>query len=404
VNVVAQEKRLRLGLLGAGRRGQVYLSAIAGLPDRYDFVAVCDANEAKAQAAAGRFGAHAYSDVREFFSREQLDVVTIATPAECHHLLAKMAAEHGVHMLIETPLAPTRAMMDCIGEAAAKHGVRVEVAENTVRRPEARLNHKALDAGLIGKVLRVSSFYEPIGRQGCYHSMSMLRYYAGSEVEEVIGFTHRSQVDRTASSGETWTQALLFLSNGVLGACTFVSSWLSPLRRGHPHFLTVEGTTGFIAGGRGISGQVHCVDNDVQLTYPLKVDTRRDNDREIPIRFYYETDPPVEHLNPFVGLPLNYADSWGASEVITVADELNSIHQAVVGNSEPDYGIDNARRDQELSIAISESAMLDRRPVRLPLKGETSWERERHEDFRSTWGGDPFKDADRLIRRNFSSQ
>jgi predicted dehydrogenase len=409
------KERLRIGLLGAGRRAQAHLSTIAGLADRYDFVAVCDLAEPSARAAAARFGVKAYTDILEFFSRESLDVVDIVTPPECHHLMAKVAAEHGVNMLIETPLAPTRAMMDFIGEVTDKAGVRVEVAENTWRRPTERLNRSALDAGLIGKPLRVSIFYETSGHHGMnYHGMNALRVYAGAEIEEVQSFAREFQVEPLAKmreapdmtfNTETWTQALLFFSNGVLGSCTQLSSWNSPLRRGHPCFITVEGTKGLIASGRGGGNALHRVEDGRHTTYPIKIETRQAGERTIPMRFYYEIDPRIEYANPFADLPINYGDTMHhLVDDIARADELTSIHQAVVSNEPPEYGIANARRDQELCIAIVESARLNGRPVRLPLADETEWEREQHEAFRTMWDGDPLKDADRLITRNFGAR
>jgi predicted dehydrogenase len=399
--------RLRLGLLGAGRRGKAHLSAIAGLAEMFELVAICDLNEANARALAVGSGAKTYADVKEFFACEKLDVVDIVTPAESHHLMAMAAAQSGVNMLIETPLAPTRAMMDFIGDAAAKAGVAVEVAENYRRKPEIRLNRKALEAGVIGKVLRLTSFYEPIGQQGCYHSMATFRLYAGGEVDQVRGFAHRFPVERSVGYGttydaENWTQASLFFNNGIIGSCTYLSSWLSPLRRGHPHFMTVEGGAGFAISGRNLANAIHRLENGAQAAYPLKIDTRQDDNQNIPTRFYYETNPLVEYPNPFADKPLNYGDDWGASDIIAIADALACIHRSVTAKSDAEYGIAEARRDQELSIAISHSAALDGQPVRLPLGEETAWERDQHEKFRARWGGDPFKDADKLIARNFS--
>ena len=42
--------------------------------------------------------------------------------------------------------------------------------------------------------------------------------------------------------------------------------------------------------------------------------------------------------------------------------------------------------------------------LRLPLKEETAWERVQHEKFRARWGGDPFKDAEKLTAQNFSGK
>jgi len=77
-------------------------------------------------------------------------------------------------------------------------------------------------------------------------------------------------------------------------------------------------------------------------------------------------------------------------------------HRAVVEGAAPEYGMARARLDQEVSIAIDESARLDGRPLRLPLGEETGWERRVHEAFRRRWGADPVKDADQLIARSFA--
>jgi len=147
--------RLRLALIGAGRRGQAHAATIRELPELYEFVAVCDVHEASAHALAARVGARPYAEVAALFARERLDAVAIVPPPETHHLLARTAAEHKVHMLIETPLALTRAMMDVIAEGAGTAGVQVEVGENYGRSPAERLNQAALWAGLIGKVLHL---------------------------------------------------------------------------------------------------------------------------------------------------------------------------------------------------------------------------------------------------------
>src|SRR6266571_2379940 len=99
VQVGTARKRLRVGLIGVGRRGQAHLSTLAGFQDSMELVAVCDVNEGNARAAVERHGGNAYTDLHAFFSNEQLDVVGIVTPPESHHLIAKVAADHGVHML-----------------------------------------------------------------------------------------------------------------------------------------------------------------------------------------------------------------------------------------------------------------------------------------------------------------
>jgi predicted dehydrogenase len=167
--------RLRLALVGAGRRGSAHLATVRCLPDLFDLVAVCDVSEGAAQAAAAKAECAAFTDLRECIDRNPLDAVVIVTPAENHHIAATIAAQRGVNMLIETPLATTRAMMDVIANVTAKAGVKVEIAENYSRRPMEQLNQAAIRAGLIGPLLHLSVFNAPANEECVYHTMSLLR-------------------------------------------------------------------------------------------------------------------------------------------------------------------------------------------------------------------------------------
>lgn len=406
--------RLRLGLVGAGRRGQAHLLSIAGMPDLFELVAVCDATQANLHAAVERADVNAYTDARALFSHERLDVVAIVTPPDSHHVFAGLAAEYGVHMLIETPLAPTRAMMDYIEDVAARAGVKVEVAENSWRHPVQRLNRVAVEAGLIGKLLRTTCFYEMGGNVGMsYHAMNVLRYSAGASAAdaEVRAFEVRSQVDMSLDDSgrpinpEIWNQALLSFANGVVGSNTQLSTWSSPLRRSHPRSITIEGSAGLIVSGRRVDGALYRLEDETEATYPLKVDTRRSGDREVPVRYRYETSPLAEFTNPFADWPLPYGESsFGLDDDIARAHEWASIHRAVATGAAVEYAIADARQDQELSIAVNESARLGGLPVRLPLAGETAWEQEQHEAFRSKWEADPFTNASQLAARNFGAR
>jgi predicted dehydrogenase len=385
--------RLRIGVIGVGTRGRQHLTTIGELPGHFKLAAVCDRSAPAAEAVAANAGVPAYTSVHDFLANARLDVVLIATQAETHHLVAEAVAEHGLPMLIETPLGTTRAMMDHTANVVARAGVNAEVGENMWRRPTERLNQAAIAAGLIGDVVRVSSYYESAGQDSCYHSMSLLRLYAGADVDEVRAHSHVSSLKPPAS--ETWTQAQLSYANGVMGTCTFVTGWIGPLRRGHPRFMSVEGTEGFVVTGDGDLNMLRRVVDGAPLSYPKLIEAGS----QMPLRYYYETDPPVECANPHGSRVLSDSGSTGsASDGFARADELLSIHRVVTEGADPGYTIAMARRDQELSIAIHESARLDRplRPERMP--GETAWERVVHEAFRKQWGADPFKNAGTLLR------
>ena len=394
--------RLRAGLIGAGRRGQAHAATLHDFSDYFEFIAVCDVEAANARSMAERFGAQAYTDILEFIA-QNLDVVLIVTPPETHHLLATAAAEARVHMLIETPLAPTRAMMDVIADAAATAGVQVEVGENYSRRPAERLNRTVIEKGLIGKPLHLSSVNSPENHESIYHIVSLFRHYASSDIREVRAFKHSYELDPQATgiptlSEETWTDATLLFENGITASCNYVSSWTSPLRWGRPRIATVEGSAGYIVSADGAVNTLHRLENGVATDYPLRRESSRAEGQDNPVRYYYETSPAEEFRNPFADRLLNDVAASGPADGLARAAELMSLYHAVTEGRQPEYGIEQARRSQEIGIAITESARLGR-PLQTKLGAETTWEQEQHQVLQRRWNADPIRDIDRILRQ-----
>src|SRR5687768_15812121 len=100
---VRPAKRLRVAVVGVGRRGREHLETIAAMPDHYELAAVCDVAESAARDAAP--SVPAYTSLATMLDGERPDALVIATPPDFHHVAVEAAAERGVHMLIETPLA-----------------------------------------------------------------------------------------------------------------------------------------------------------------------------------------------------------------------------------------------------------------------------------------------------------
>jgi len=396
MNALSGVPRLRMGVIGAGRRGSEHIPSVLALADLYDLVAISDLTPGVAEKAAAGAEARPYTSPREMLAREKLDAVVITTPRETHHLLVTLAAEFGVNMFVEAPLASTRDMMDVIAGAEARSKVKIVVGEQMWRRPAEPLNRKAIADGLIGEVIRVTSFYGPSGGDSCHHSMALMRHYAGADAVEVQGV-------RREFAAETWTQGLLTYANGVIGSITYTSNWLAPIRRGHPRFLSIEGTNGFIITGDGPGHMLRRIENGAARDYPKQMELARDaSGNEYLVRCYYETDPPVEYRSPFGSHIAHDGDARSEGLIfdeLARASELTSLHRAIVTDSAVDYGVAQARRDVELNLLLLESI---RRGTPLPahvdaLGPETQQEHELNEQFRRRYGADPIEEMDSLL-------
>ena len=389
------EPCLRLGVIGAGRRAQQHLATLRGLTDLFQVAAVCDAVPAAARRVAAECACDAYTDARDCLARARLDAVLITTPPEAHHLVATVAARAGVPMLVETTLGLTRPMMDAIAAVAAQAGVFVEVAENYGRRPAEQLNAAAIRAGLIGELVHLSVYNAPANEESCYHTMSLLRSYAGCDVAAI------QAAGRTVPNGpvregwpESWVDATLTFENGLTASVSYVTTWVTPLRWGRPRIATAEGTNGYIVTSESAPDRLRRGEDGTAVDYPLQVETRG----EIPTAYSYCPGLAVRWANPFADRALADGGPLGVADGIARALELRSLHRGVTRGEAPGWTIADARRSQELGIAIAEAARLGT-PLPAHLEGETTWEREQHAAITRRWGIDPLDDVDRVLDR-----
>ena len=101
----SDHRPIRIGLIGAGQRGQQHLEnyqLVAGA----EIVAVADINEALAQSVAARFKIpHVYTDYRDLLQRDDLEAVDICLHNNLHRPVTVAAMEAGKHVYCEKPMA-----------------------------------------------------------------------------------------------------------------------------------------------------------------------------------------------------------------------------------------------------------------------------------------------------------
>ncbi len=123
-------KPLRLGILGCGDFANRHAAIVAALPDRARLVAFCDRNEWKARAFAEKYApgeGAVFTAHRDMFDRAGLDGVLICLPPYGHTDEVQLAAERGLHFLIEKPIAPRSDQAWAMVEAAERAGVKTQV-------------------------------------------------------------------------------------------------------------------------------------------------------------------------------------------------------------------------------------------------------------------------------------
>lgn len=101
-------KKVRFGILGAGGIADRRTMPGMLLAEHAEIVSVMEIDPAVAERLRAKYNAkRAYTDEAELIKDTEIDAVYIASPISCHARQAKLAADHGKHILIEKPLAIT---------------------------------------------------------------------------------------------------------------------------------------------------------------------------------------------------------------------------------------------------------------------------------------------------------
>ena len=150
---MANSTEFRVGLIGCGFTSADHLLSWARCRGAR-LVAVCDVREDRARACGTEYGIEAtYSDARGMFESERLDLVDIVTPDETHADLIRMAAEFGVNVLCETPLASGQAEAEALLREV-RESVRIMVTENGRYKDQLRQIRNWLQADRLGTVVQ----------------------------------------------------------------------------------------------------------------------------------------------------------------------------------------------------------------------------------------------------------
>jgi predicted dehydrogenase len=144
-------KRLKCAAMGAGYFSPFQYEAWTRIPE-VEVAAIYNRTEDKARALMSKYGIRRYyADWREMIDRERPDFIDIITPPETHHEMCAYAAERGVHIICQKPLAPDLATSRQIVDNARAGGVRFMVHENWRWQPWYREIKRIQKSSAIGE-------------------------------------------------------------------------------------------------------------------------------------------------------------------------------------------------------------------------------------------------------------
>jgi predicted dehydrogenase len=238
---MADSRQIRFGIAGAGIRGELFGQAIRQIPGA-KLSAICDLNEARGAAVAGRLGVEAYPGHDAMLDANELDALIVTTPDFAHRDVAVDGAARGLHLMIEKPLATTVAEAREIQAAVKKAGIQCMVGfENRWHQAFVHM-HGLAAAGELGNVLTQNavlsnSYYVPTtmlswgarSSPGWFlmsHTVDLALWLCGRKVAKA--YAQGSRGILAARGVDTWdvVQAILTMDDGT--TASFTSSWVLP--------------------------------------------------------------------------------------------------------------------------------------------------------------------------------
>ena len=357
--------KIKTGIIGCGRVGHIHAQALKNIPESI-FSAVCSRDIDKAKGFADRYNVKAYSDIREMAANAGVEAVVICNPHPNHREAAVQAANAGMHVLVEKPLASSLEDCDAMIKAAKENKVLLgTVSQRRFYKPVQRIRD-AIDTGRIGTPVlgtvnmlgwRDEAYYgsDPwrgtwkgegggvLVNQAC-HQLDLLQWFMGP-VEELFGYW--SNLNHPYIEVEDTSAAVIRFKNGGLGNI-IVSNSQNPALYGKVHVhgkngasigVQTDGGAMFIAGMSNI------------------------------------TEPPLNDLWTIKGEE-QLLDVWKKedTDLFNIINPIQYFHEkqdgdflnAVIKGTKPLIDGEEGRKTVEIFTAIYRSSK-DGLPVRFPL-------------------------------------
>jgi len=119
-------RRLTVGFIGCGGIAEAHAKSLSNIKN-VEFKAFSDIVRARAESFASTYGGEAYEDWRKMLEKVKPDVVFICLPPFAHSDEVMVAAENGVNIYIEKPIALDIKLAREMARAVEKHGVKSQV-------------------------------------------------------------------------------------------------------------------------------------------------------------------------------------------------------------------------------------------------------------------------------------
>lgn len=230
---------MKYALIGCGRIASNHVKAV--LNNELEFVAACDKKQENINILLRKYqlekdtSIRHYTEYKKMIEENEIDLISIATESGIHAEIALYCINHGIHVIIEKPMAMNMEDAEEIIRLSEEKHVKVSACHQNRFNVAVQEMRKALEAGRFGKLShgsvhvrwnRNQSYYMQAPWRGTWqqdggalmnqsiHGIDLLRWMMGEDVEEVYGVTR--QQFHTYLEAEDVGMAVIKFKNGAI--------------------------------------------------------------------------------------------------------------------------------------------------------------------------------------------
>ncbi len=232
LNQKITDRKIRIGIVGCGRISKNHFESIKKHHENIELTAICENNKEVLEKYKQKYNVPAYLRIDNMLKAEKIDLIALCTPSGLHACQAEVAANYGVHVMTEKPMATRWKDGIRMVKACDDAGVYLFVVKQNRRNSTLQLLKRAVEEKRFGKIhmvhlnvfwTRPQEYYDQAQWRGTWefdggafmnqasHYVDLLDWLIGP-VDKVQAFmsTHRDiEVEDTGVLNVRWRSGTL---------------------------------------------------------------------------------------------------------------------------------------------------------------------------------------------------
>jgi predicted dehydrogenase len=155
---MASHKPVGIGFIGTGEISILHAKAVHSIPEAR-LVGVWNRTTSRAIERAEQYQCRRYETPEDLVQDPEIEAVFVLTDLDTHLKFARLAMEHGKHVLVEKPLAATVAEVEEMRDIAERRGLVCVPGHNMIHEDSLARARAIIQNGDLGKIVSCYVMY-----------------------------------------------------------------------------------------------------------------------------------------------------------------------------------------------------------------------------------------------------